>query len=197
MTKITIEDKKVLTPKFRVSFPNLEKPKSFQGQDAKFSITMLFPKDIDLKELNRAAFKAKVEKWGKDKSKWPKRLRTPFRDGDVDKPDMTGYPGCIFVTASAKEDNPPGMVDRQRERIDAKEIYAGCYARASLIAFAYDTAGNCGVSFSLQNIQKWADGKKFSGKKDAEDEFDSIEDASDDPDNYEDPDNTDDDGLGF
>lgn len=196
---VSIEDKKVKTPKFRVSFPNLDQPKSFQGQAAKYSITMLFPKDTDLTEMKRAAFKAKVEKWGKDKAKWPKRLKSPFRDGDAEKPEMKGYEGSIFVTASAKADNQPGMVDIDRQEITGKDIYAGCYARAELIAFAYDTAGNMGISFSLQNIQKLGDGKKFSGKKDAKDVFESVEDQSEDADSYDDADSSDDDsdGLGF
>lgn len=182
--EITIEDKKCLTPKFRVSFPNVFEPKSFQNGPLKYSITMLFDKDTDLKELKRAAHNAKIEAWGSNKDKWPKGLRSPFRDGD-EKENLDGYSGCIFVSASSKQ--RPGVVDKNKEPITAEDesFYAGCYARATLIAFAYDTAGNKGVSFALQNLQKIADGEQFSGKRSAADDFDVVEDESDKSENYE------------
>lgn len=222
--KITIEDKKVKTQKFRVSFPKLDKPHSYKGKDPKYELTMLFDKEIDLAapvsdkagkvisiSMKKAVHNAIVEKYGEDKTKWPTRrtkkgkvvsaIHRPFRDGDLEKPDMDGYKNSIFVKATAKEANPPGVVDKDRERIDAKELYAGCYARASLIAFCYEVEGKIGVSFALQNIQKLGEGKKFSGKKNAEDEFDSVDDESDDEANYESDEDSettdDDDGMGF
>lgn len=181
--KMDIAKKKCTTPKFRVSFPHVFKAKSFEDQAPKFSMTMLFDKTTDLKDMKRAVFNAAVEEWGSDKAKWPKKLRMPFRDGS-EKSDLDGYEGKIFVGASSK--NRPGVIAGDRSPIAEEDnsFYAGCYARATLIAFAYDKAGNVGVSFSLQNIQKMGDGKPFSGRKAAEDEFDSVEDESDDPSNY-------------
>ncbi len=183
-TEITLEDKKCTTPKFRVSFPNVFEPKSFENGPLKYSITMLFDKDTDLTALKKAAHNAKLEAWG-PKEKWPKNLRSPFRDGN-EKENLQGYQDCIFVSASSKQ--RPGVIDKNKEPITAEDetFYAGCYARATLIAFAYDTAGNKGVSFALQNIQKLADGEQFSGKKSAADDFDVVEDASDDKESYED-----------
>lgn len=190
MSKIKLEDKKVSgnqCPEFRVSFPAILKPKSFQGQEPKYSIVMLFPKSTDLKELKRAVQNAAIEKWGVDQKDWPKNLKLPFRKGD-EFPERKGYPGHIFVGASSKE--KPGLVDQRKNYIHAETggeeiFYAGCYARASLIAFAYDTSGNRGVSFSLQNIQKTRDGEKFSGRKAAEEEFDEIEDGSENESSYD------------
>jgi len=181
--KMDIERKKCMTPKFRVSFPAVFQPKSFQDQPEKYSIVMLFDKKTDLKELKRAAANAAIEKWG-PKEKWPKSLRMPFRDGD-EKTDLQGYEGTIFVSASSKQ--RPGVIDAKKQPITEEDqsFYAGCYARATLIAFAYDKAGNKGVSFSLQNIQKLADGESFSGRKAAEDEFEEVEDNSENPDSYE------------
>lgn len=183
----TIETKKVLTPKFRVSFPAVFEPKSFQNQEPKYSVVMLFDKkSTDLAAMKKAVFAACLERWGV-KEKWPKNLRLPFRDGD-EKADQSGYEGTTFVTASSKQ--RPGVVDQKRNPI-AKEdqtFYAGCFARATLIAFAYPKEGvkgiSPGVSFSLQNIQKLADGEPFSGRKRAEDEFDDVEDDADNQDNY-------------
>ena len=175
---------KCTSPEFRVSYPHVFKAHSgFEGQEPKFSITMLFPKDTDLKELKRAALNAAVEKFG-PKEKWPKVFRLPFRDGD-EKSDLQGYEGHTFVAASSKQ--RPGVINGQKIPIikEDETFYAGCYARATLIAFAYDTAGNKGVSFALQNIQKLGDGEPFSGRKKAEEEFDSVDDGSDNPESYE------------
>lgn len=192
-----IEKKKCLTPIFRLSFPALFTPKSIDGkQEAKYQATMLFEKSVDLSKpadkqrtsLKHAAYNAAVEKWGADKAKWPKNLRMPFRDGD--EKEFEGYPGNIFVYASSKKQ--PGIVDQGlRKILNEQDIYAGCYCRAEVIAFAYDTSGNRGVSFSLQNIQKVKDGTPFSGRKDASEVFEAVEDVgggSEDPANYGDVD---------
>lgn len=204
--KMDIEKKKCKSPKFRVSFPHVFEPHAFEDQQAKYSIVMLFPRNENLKELQRAVHNAAVEKWGADKAKWPKGLRMPFRDGN-EKSDMAGYANTIFVSATSKQ--RPQVIGNKR--VDGQfptltkednEFYAGCYARATLIAFAYEKMGNKGVSFSLQNIQKWADGEQFSGRKNAEDEFDDIEDGSEDATNYNltedgNEDSNGDDAMGF
>jgi Protein of unknown function (DUF2815) len=183
-SKISIEDKKVMTPEFRISYPNLHEAKSFQGAEAKFGMTMLFDKRSNLDALKKAAQNAAAEKWGFDSKKWPKNLKWPFRDGDKERPDTKGYKNTIFVSASSKQ--KPGLVDQKRERIekDDERFGAGVYCRAVLIAFAYDTAGNRGVSFSLQNVQLLRDAERFTGRKNPEDEFDEVEDASEKTENY-------------
>ena len=191
-----IEKKKCITPEFRISFPNLFEPKSFKNGEPKCSLTMLFPKTTDLAQpaqkgkdgkpigisLKHAVYNAAVEKWG-PKEKWPEGLRLPFRDGNK-KSELEGYADTIFCTASSKR--RPGVVNPDRTKvINPEEVYAGCYCRAEVIAFAYDTAGNKGVGLSLQNVQKLRDGEEFSGRKKAEDVFDAvIEVGADDPANY-------------
>jgi hypothetical protein len=167
----TMSSKKVMTPEFRVSFPNVFQPRSaFDGQEAKYSIVMLFSKKTDISALKKLAQAVAREKWG---DKIPKGMRNPFRDGDVEKEGMDGYAGCVFVTASSK--TKPGLVDQSVQPIiTGDDFYAGCYARATVNAFAYDRAGNVGVSFGLQNIQKLRDGEPFSGRTKAEDEFSAV-----------------------
>lgn len=187
MANVDIKAKKCTTPVFRASYPHLFKPNtSFEGQEPKFGITMLFPKNADLSGMKKAAQNALIEKWGSDKTKWPKKLRNPFRDGDAEK-DSEEYKGVWFISATSKKQ--PGVVNQQLEPIisestDSDGFYAGCFARATLIAFAYDTAGNKGVSFALQNVQKVKDGKPFSGRKSASEDFEVIEDTSEDAENY-------------
>lgn len=182
MANDDIEPRKCTTPKFRVSFPNVFKPKSFKDGEPKYSITMLFDKKTDLAKMKLAARNAGIQKFGPVES-WPKdkngksKLRMPFRDGDDEKAEMDGYENCIFVNASSK--SPPQVIeaDGKTPIVSEVSLYAGCYARASLIAFGYDESGNKGISFALQNIQKWEDGEPFSGKPKAEDEFEAIEGA--------------------
>jgi hypothetical protein len=192
--KMDVNLKKVTTHEFRVSFPQVFAPKSFNNGEPKYSVTMLFPKNVDLAKkpagaksgvsMKEAVFNCLKEEFGADKAKWPKGLKLPFRDGN-EKPDFEGYKDSIFVRASSKK--KPGLVDQGLQSITHEEsFYPGCYARATLIAFYYDTAGNKGVSFSLQNLQKTRDGENMSGRKRAEDEFDSIEDGSESQDNYSD-----------
>lgn len=163
---------KVLTPKFRVSFPTVFVPRAaMDGAEVKYSITMLFPKDADLSRLKAIAKQAATEKWG---DKIPKDLRSPFRDGDTK--ELDGYAGMIFVAASSKM--KPGLVNGNREPIiDSGEFYAGCYARATVNAYAYDRNGNKGVAFGLQNIQKLGEGTPFSGRTKPEEDFDAVSEA--------------------
>jgi len=45
----------------------------------------------------------------------------------------------------------------------------------SLNAFAYDRAGNRGISLGLNNIQKLADGERLDGRLKAEDDFEALD----------------------
>ena len=144
-----------MTPVFRVSFPAVFQPKAPMngqtGDAAKYSITMLFDAKADLVPMKNAVRAAVTAKWGPDQAKWPKGLRMPFRKGE--EKDYEGYgPGIVFVSATSKQ--KPGLVDQDVQPIiDPSEFYGGCYAKATINAFAYDKAGNRGVAFGLQNIQ--------------------------------------------
>jgi hypothetical protein len=184
---------RIMTPKFRASYANVFVARAVnEGEDPKFSITMLFPKtDTEgLARLKAAAKAAIREKWGDNP---PKKLRSPFRDGDDEDEDRgDAYKGMIFVYASAK--SKPGIVDKSRNPIEsADEFYSGCFARATVNAFAYDTKGNKGVSFGLNNIQMLAKGDHLDSRVSAEDDFDDYsDDDTGDGDN-----DTEDDNLGL
>lgn len=162
----------VLTPEFRVSFASVFAARAAaEGQEPKFSLTMLFPKTTDISALKQAVLEAIIAKWGPEKAKWPKGLRLPFRDGSEKEYD--GYENTTFCTASSKM--RPGLVNQEMVQITTPdEFYSGCYARATIAAFAYDKAGNKGVSWGLRNIQKTRDGEPFSGKNKPEADFDAI-----------------------
>lgn len=169
---------KCTSPEFRVSYPHVFKAHSgFEGQEEKYSVSMLFDKKTDLTALKRAVLHVATEEWGpKDKGKWPKKLRLPFRDGDDEKPGNEEYAGKIFVNATSK--NRPGVVDGKVQPMTEEDgtFYAGCYARATLVAFAYNKMGNVGVAFGLNNLQKLRDGEPLGGKSSATSDFDAVED---------------------
>lgn len=175
----------VYTPEFRVNWPKVFKPElnKLNGK-MEYSIVALFPKAADFSKMKQAAKEACEEKWGKDAKKWPANLRNPFRDqGEKLKVDAetgkevlpAGYEtGCVFM--QLKSANKPQVVNQQVEEImDQSEFYSGCWARATVSVYAYSQAGNNGVNFGLQNIQKVRDGEPLSGRTKAQDDFAPIE----------------------
>lgn len=176
------------TPKFRVSFAWVFKPQPpMEGStgEAKYGVTMLFDEAArntpQYEALKKLALRAAKEKFG-DKLKpdgngWFIGLRNPLRDG-AEKSELDGYEGMVFASATSRMQ--PGIVNQMLNRIISEDdFYSGCYARATVTAYGYDKAGNKGVAFGLQNLQKLADGERFSGRKAAEDDFDSVEDFVD------------------
>ncbi len=182
------EQTKVTTPKFRASFVTVFEPKSYKGGAPKYSIVMLFDnkKLSELKDLVKLVEASCIEEWGEVPAEVkynPKEDSEycPFKNGDSDKKSgYEGYAGTIYSTASTLF--PPAVIDTGDPRkdikpqaiLDPKELYSGCYARASVICFTWESKGYKGVSFGLQNIQKLADGEAFSGRGNPEADFDPI-----------------------
>ena len=72
--------------------------------------------------------------------------------------------------------NKPRVVDVNNEDIlESSKFYAGGWGRASVSAFAYEQAGNIGVSFGLNHIQFVKDGEPFSARPTVEAAFEAIE----------------------
>ena len=167
---------KVVTGKVRFSYVNIFKSRSFQqGQDAKFSICLLIPKEdkATIKKIRAVIEEAIQEgigsKWG---GKKPANLKLPLRDGDDERADEAEeYEGMFFLNANSTQ--KPGIV----------EVYAGCWGRASINFFPYNSNGNKGVGVGLNNIQKLKDGERLGGARaSAEDDFggDDFEDDEED-----------------
>jgi hypothetical protein len=172
----------VNTPKFRVSYPNVFKPRrnELNGKD-EYSVVALFPKGADLSKLVEAAQKAMIAKWGPDKTKWPANIRSPFRKQEERAKNVDGKiilppgheEGAIFL--NLKSNQAPGVVDQQVQKIiNEADFYAGCFAIASVNAFAYDQKGNRGVSFGLGNIQKVSEGEPLGNRAKPEQDFAPI-----------------------
>ncbi len=170
----------ITTPVFRVSFPSVFKARRNEqnGKD-EFSVQALFPKGTDLSAMKKMADAACVKKWGLKAAEMVKspKFKNPFRDQGEKIKDGKLPEGCeagaIFMTF--KSTNRPTVVDQDvQEILEPAKFYAGCYARANVGAFAYETKGNIGVSFGLNHVQFYKDGPPLSGRPTVESAFEPI-----------------------
>jgi hypothetical protein len=172
----------VITPKAKLSYPHLDKAQPGQkaGDKAKYSSTLVFAPGTDLKELEAAVMAAAEEKWpGKSVEMFRiQALRSPFRKDAEAKGYEAGSifinvrseqkPGVVYLHAGA--DNKPAIVPDEKIK---EELYPGSFVRAQIRAFPYDSQGNKGVSFALNNIQKMGDGPRLDNRVAATDAFEA------------------------
>lgn len=179
----------VTTGKVRLSYVHLTKPYAHQpGQEAKFSTTILIPKsDTATKQALDAAIEAATQKGVADRwnGQRPPIVPNPLYDGDGTRPsDGMEYgdecKGHWVLTASAKADYPPEVVDQYLQPIlDATEIYSGMYARVNINFFPYAFGGKKGIGAGLGPVQKLADGEPLGGSfTKASDVFEPVETAT-------------------
>ena len=163
---------KVITGKVRFSYANVFEPKSINGSDPKYSVSLIIPKEdkVTIDKIKAAIEVAKKEGISKLGGKIPANLKTPLRDGDIDRPDDPAYANSYFVNANSTI--RPGIVDANLQPIiDSTEFYSGCFGRASIVFYAYNAKGNKGIACGLQNLQKLEDGEPLGGRSRAEDDF--------------------------
>jgi hypothetical protein len=170
---------KVVTGKVRFSYLHVWEPAAVEeGSQKKYSVSLIIPKsDTDtvarIKNAIQSALEAGKAKFG---GKIPASLKLPLRDGDIERPDDDAYLNSWFLNANSSKQ--PGIVDQNVQPILRQdEIYSGCYGRASINFFAFNTNGNKGIACGLNNIQKLSDGELLGGRATAE--FDFADDCSD------------------
>lgn len=183
MAKVTAKrtGTKVTTGEVRLSYAHLFEPHAIEGNEPKYSVSVIIPKSdkATLKAIKEAVEQAKEDGKSKWNGKVPNNLKTPLRDGDVEREDDEAYAGCYFLNANSK--NKPGIVDINVHPIlDQSEVYSGCYARLTLNFYAYNANGNKGVAAGLGNVQKLRDGEPLGGISRAEDDFESLSDDNED-----------------
>ena len=105
-------------------------------------------------------------------------IKTPLRDGDLERPDDEAYKNAYFINANSA--TAPGIVDADRQPIlERSEVYSGVYGRASINLYAFNSNGNKGIACGLNNLQKIRDGEPLGGKSRAEDDFATADDEDD------------------
>ena len=175
--KISNPMKVITGPNTRWSYANVWEAKSINGGAPKYSVSLIIPKSDTvtvnkIKAAIEAAYKEGEGKLkGNGKSVPPLSvLKTPLRDGDLERPDAPEYAGCYFVNANSA--SAPGIVDADRQEIiGLSEVYSGVYGRASINFYAFNSNGNKGIACGLNNLQKIRDGEPLGGKNRAADDF--------------------------
>jgi hypothetical protein len=172
---------RVMTPEARLAFcKNL-----FEADDkGKYSCVLIFPRTADLSKMEAAAREVGEDMFGDgfEKLKKAKKLKWPFKNGEECISSKTGevYPGFSedVVYINVNTTTPPGAVDRAAVKVEepGRLFYAGCYARATLSAAAFDVDNSKGVKFYLGNLQFLREGERLGGGvPEAEDEFGALD----------------------
>ena len=173
-----ISPTRVITGKdTRWSYCNVWTPKSINGGTPKYSVSLIIPKTdtVTISKIKAAIQAAYEEGQGKLKGNGKSvpplsAIKTPLRDGDLERPDDEAYKNSFFLNANST--TAPGIVDADRQEIiDHSEIYSGVYGRASITFYCFNSSGNRGVAVGLNNLQKIRDGEMLGSRTRAEDDF--------------------------
>lgn len=166
---------KVITEKVRFSYCNVFTPTAMnEGDEPKYNVSIIIPKSdtATIKKITAAIEAAKTQYKSKlaDKNgKIPSNIKTPLRDGDVDRPDDPVYADSYFINANSTR--KPGIVDKDLNPIISKdEFYSGCYGRASINFYGFNKNSK-GIAAGLNNLQKLEDGEPLAGGSSAEEDF--------------------------
>jgi hypothetical protein len=160
------------------------------GQEPKYNLTLLIPKNLDPKSpagRSFAALKAKIDEVAKEKfgpasvAQVQKNVggfkNYPIRDGDVDKPDKPEFAGMYFIGVKSK--SQPNVVNRHLQRItDKEEIWSGCKFVVDAGVFSYEIQDqktkktvSKGVSVGMNHVLFFETGDRIDNRKSAEETF--------------------------
>ena len=160
----------ITTGKVRFSYVNAFTPKIMpDGVTEKYSVTLLIPKTDKhtLAKIKSAIAAAKeLYKQKKPGKKLPTNITTTLHDGDGERPSGGDFgpecAGCWVITVSSK--NKPVIVYANKTPItEPTELYSGCYGRAILNFYVYDTQGSIGITAGLNGLMKLEDGEPLAG----------------------------------
>ncbi len=170
---------KVRTGLVRFSYAHVWAPKAaVEGAKEKFSVSVIIPKSdtqtiADIERATKAAYEEGESRLKGNSKSVPAQqaLKTPLRDGDLERPDDEAYKDSYFLNANST--TAPGIVDADRQPIyDHSEFKSGDYGRVTLNFYAFNTGSAKGIACGLQNIQKLKDGEPLGGvRASAEDDF--------------------------
>lgn len=201
----TINDKKMAndtakvnafnTGKLLATFVHLNEPSSATPEATpKYGLNLIIEKGSeDEKKIKRAikeCYTANAKMFNNlpfEKMIKSRTFHSPLKDGDTvneereneGKDRIAEYVDNMFLrVTSAKQVK---VVDKHKEEIiDPDEIYSGMYVRVNIKPYAFDKAGNKGIGFFLNIVQKVADGERLSGGGASADVFDDEESTEDD-----------------
>ena len=175
---------KVRIGEVRLSYCHLFQPEAVaDGGEKKYSVSIIIPKSntklvAEVKAAIEAAAAAGISKFG---GRRPANLKTPLRDGDLERADDDAYADAWFINASSK--GKPGVVKVMNvqgekklvEVTNEEEVYSGCYGVVSVTFFPFNNAGNKGVAAGLNNVLKTKDGTFLGGRTSAQTDFGDMD----------------------
>ena len=124
MAKI-MNGNRVVTNEVRLSYANVFTPKSINGGDEKYSVSLIIPKS-DTEAIDQAITDGVSKFGGKKPNK--AALKLPLRDG-IEKDDEA-YEDAYFINCNSK--TAPQIVDLNRQPItDETEVYSAMQESAS------------------------------------------------------------------
>lgn len=181
-----MEKTQVTTGKVRFSYVHAFEPHApNNGGEPKYSVTLLIPKSdtrtvLKIKTAMENAKKNFMEK--NPGKKLPTNLKSTLHDGDGVKESGEDFgaecKGCYVMAVSSK--NRPVIVYPDKTMMtEPSELYSGCYGRAVINFYVYNTAGSIGITAGLNGLMKLEDGEPLAGgivtDSDWDDDFDDYE----------------------
>lgn len=177
--KKVLSDTQVVTGEVRLSYVNVFEPRKIGENDkeAKYSLTILIPKNTPEGQKTIANIKAAIQKAAEKGAqkhfggRIPTNVSHTLKDGDIEVDDLGDLKniknpelaGHMYMRLSTKF--PPKVLNAERQEIiNPLEIYSGCYGRVSLTTFAYSGDGRRGVSAVLNNVMMTRDGEPLTSQ---------------------------------
>lgn len=188
-----LNDTQVVTGEVRLSYVTLFEPRKISEKDkeAKYSVTILIPKDTKdgkktIADINIAIKKA-AEKGAQKHfaGRIPTNLDaiSTLRDGDTAVNDLGDLKkiknpeleNCMYMRLASKF--APKVLNAQRQEIlNPMEVYSGMWGKVSLTTFAYSGDGRRGISAVLNNVMITRDGDPLTSMLTG-DEFGDTDDS--------------------
>lgn len=166
---------KIILKNVRISFPDLFKKGSFNGEETKYGATFLLNKEEHADSI--AEIKAQIANLVKTNLKGAKVPvdKLCLRDGD--EVEYDSYAGCYSIKCSTKK--RPVVIDRDRSPLteDDGKPYAGCYVNASIDLWVQNNAYGKRINSTLLAVQFAKDGVPFAdGSTGDINDFDMLDD---------------------
>lgn len=135
-----------------LSYPHLFTPRSVNpGDEPKFSASILIRKDDpQVQQIQQIIDTEKANGWPNG---FPHNGKQFMKDGAVQHPDRPEMHNYMIISANAKADSKPHVVDAQMNPVmNQADAYAGAIAWAAFNSFIYNQAVNKGVGCGLNGI---------------------------------------------
>lgn len=144
----------------RFSYMTVFRPRVNQSKGAEeYSVVLLIPKQPNEfckdpvavgKNANGLIKAALSAKFGENVPKWD----SPLKDGDkeTDNEGSPKHPGYWYISASAKSEYPPLLIDCDREPV-VGGWQSGDWGKANIYFYAYEFQGRRGVGAGLRGVQ--------------------------------------------